>query len=86
MITKSAKKANRQNIKRRLQNESRKMVLKKALKNFKKLVLAKKVDEAKAMLPKIYAVLDKNAKVNTIKKNTASRLKSRLTKMMARVK
>lgn len=86
MITKSAKKANRQNIKRRAQNEDRKMVLKKALKNFKKLVLAKKADEAKAMLPKIYAVLDKTAKVHTIKKNTASRLKSRLTKMMARVK
>lgn len=86
MITKSAKKANRQNIKRRAQNEDRKMVLKKALKTFKKLVLAKKTDEAKAMLPKIYAVLDKTAKVNTIKKNTASRLKSRLTKMMARVK
>ena len=86
MITKSAKKANRQNIKRRAQNEDRKMALKKALKAFKKLVLAKKVDEAKAMLPKIYAALDKTAKVHTIKKNTASRLKSRLTKMLARVK
>lgn len=86
MITKSAKKANRQNIKRRIQNESRKEVLKKALKVYKKLVLAKKADEANVMLPKIYAVLDKTAKTGVIKKNTASRLKSRLTKMLARVK
>ncbi len=86
MITKSAKKANRQNIKRRKQNEDRKAVLKKALKAFKKLVLAKKLDEAKAELPKIYTVLDKTAKVGVIKKNTASRMKSRLSKMLNRVK
>ena len=86
MITKSAKKANRQNIKHREQNEGRKAVLKKALKAFKKLVLAKKTAEAKAELPKIYKVLDKTAKTGVIKKNTASRLKSRLTKMLGRVK
>ena len=86
MITESAKKANRQNIKRRAQNEGRKEVLKKSLKAFKKLVLAKKMDEAKAMLSSVYKGLDKTAKVHTIKKNTASRLKSRLTKMMNKVK
>lgn len=86
MITKSAKKANRQNIKRRAQNEDRKEVLKKSLKTFKKLVAAKKMDEAKAMLSSVYKILDKTAKVHTIKKNTASRLKSRLTKMMNKVK
>ncbi len=86
MITKSAKKANRQNIKRRAQNEDRKVVLKKALKVYRKLVLARKLDEAKAELPKVYKLLDKTAKVGTIKKNTASRLKSRLTKMLARAK
>jgi len=86
MITKSAKKANRQNIKRRAQNEDRKEAMKKALKTFKKLVSAKKMDDAKAMLSDIYQILDKTAKVHTIKRNTASRLKSRLTKMMNKVK
>ena len=60
--------------------------MKKSLKTFKKLVLAKKMDEAKAMLSGIYKILDKTAKVHTIKKNTASRLKSRLTIMMNKVK
>ncbi len=82
MITQSAKKANRQNIKRRAQNDGRKEAMKKMLKTFKKLVLAKKTSEAKAMLPGIYKILDKTAKVHTIKKNTASRLKSRLTIML----
>ena len=86
MITKSAKKANRQNIKRRAQNDARKLELKKALKNYRKMVLAKNLDGAKTELPKIYKILDKNAKVGTIKKNTASRLKSRLTKMLNKVK
>ncbi|MBU6141812.1 30S ribosomal protein S20 [Patescibacteria group bacterium] len=86
MITKSAKKAYRQNLTRRAQNEARKEVMKKALKAYKKLVAAKKLDEAKAELPKVYKVLDKTAKVGTIKKNTASRLKSRLAKLLATAK
>lgn len=86
MITKSAQKANRQNIKRRAQNDARKLELKKALKNYRKMALAKNSDTAKAELPKIYKILDKNAKIGTIKKNTASRLKSRLTKMLNKVK
>ncbi len=86
MITKSAKKAHRQNQKRRVQNEGRKEALKKSLKTFKKLVSAKKMDEAKAMLSGVYQMLDKTAKVHTIKKNTASRLKSRLTKMLNKTK
>lgn len=86
MITKSAKKANRQNIKRRIQNEDRKAVLKKTIKSYRKLVAAKKLDEAKAELPKVYKVLDKTAKAGTIKKNTASRLKSRLSKLLVTAK
>lgn len=83
MITKSAQKAHRQNLKRRAVNVKRKETLKSVLKNFKKLVAAKNLDAAKTELPKVYKALDKAAKVNLIKDNKASRLKSRLTKLIA---
>jgi small subunit ribosomal protein S20 len=82
MITKSAKKAYRQSIRRRKINIQRSKALKKVLKNYKKLVLAKDFKSAQNELPKVYKALDKAAKVNLIKKNTASRLKSRLSKLL----
>ncbi len=82
MITKSAKKAYRQNIKRREKNLQGKWALKEVLKNFKKLVQEKNLKAAQAELSKVYQALDKAAKVNLIKKNTASRLKSRLTALV----
>ena len=81
-ITKSAKKALRQNITRRAKNLKRSKAMKDAVKMYRKLVSQKKFDEAKAMLPKVYQVLDKTAKVGVIKKNAASRLKSRLTLLL----
>jgi len=82
MITKSAQKAYRQNLRRRSQNLQRKEALKKVLKNYKKLVAAKNSEAAKNELLKVYKALDKSAKVNLIKKNTASRMKSRLSKLL----
>ena len=83
-ITKSAKKALRQNIKRRGANLQKAKILKNVIKGYKKLVLAKKMDEAGNALAKVYQALDKAAKTNLIKKNKASRLKSRLTKLLRR--
>jgi small subunit ribosomal protein S20 len=80
--TKSAKKALRQNIRRRARNLERKKKLRETLKKFKKLVAEKKIDEAKSYLPQVYKVLDKMAKVNFIKKGKADRLKSRLAKKL----
>jgi small subunit ribosomal protein S20 len=82
MITQSAKKAYRQNLKRRAVNQKRKTALKKILKNYKKLVAAGNLDAAKTELVKVYKTLDKSAKVNLIKKNAASRLKSRMTALL----
>ena len=73
---KSAKKALRQNIRRREKNNERKMALKKAVKNFKKLIEAKKIDEAKEALKNVYKIADKVASTKFIKKNKASRIKS----------
>jgi len=81
MITQSAKKAYRQNLRRRAKNVQRKSTLKKVLKNYKNLIAAKNLEAAKNELPKVYKALDKAAKVNLIKDNKSSRLKSRLTKL-----
>ena len=81
-ITKSAKKAIRQSAKRKEQNSVYKNNIKKVVKEAQTLVLAKKMAEAKKLLPKIYEALDKAAKVGVIKKNNASRRKSRLTKLI----
>jgi small subunit ribosomal protein S20 len=81
MITKSAQKAYRQNLKRKAHNAKQKMAYKKLIKEYKKLVAAKELKKAEEKLPFVYKALDKAAKTNLIKKNTASRLKSRLTKL-----
>lgn len=81
-IIQSAKKALRQNIRRRKQNEERKIALKKAIKEFKKLVAAKKKNEARAALNKVYKIADRVAKTKFIKKNKAARIKSRATKFL----
>lgn len=81
-ITKSAKKAIRQSERRNKQNSFYKEKMRALIKEAKTLITAKKNDEAKKILPKIYAILDKSAKVGLIKKNNASRRKSRLTKLI----
>jgi len=81
-ITKSAKKAIRQSARRKEQNIVYKDKIKKLVKEARALVLAKKMDEAKKLLPNIYSALDKAAKVGVIKKNNASRRKARLTRLI----
>lgn len=83
-ITKSAKKAIRQSAKRRDRNLVYKTKMRKLVKEFKALVAQKKQEEAMKVLPQVYAILDKTAKVGIIKKNNASRRKSRLTQMVAK--
>jgi len=79
-ITKSAQKALRQNEKRRVHNLVYKKKMRKLVKQVKSLVAEKKIEDARKLLPQAYKILDKTAKVGIIKKNTASRQKSRLTK------
>ena len=76
-ITASAKKALRQNIPRRAMNVSKKKSLKEVVKDFKKSPSAES-------LAKVFQTLDKSAKSGIIKKNTASRLKSRLSAVFAK--
>jgi len=79
-ITKSAQKALRQNKRRRTRNVKQSRSLKGEIKSLKKLMAVRDKRGAGEVLPKVYKALDKAVKTNLIKKNTASRLKSRLTK------
>ncbi|HEX4104585.1 MAG TPA: 30S ribosomal protein S20 [Candidatus Paceibacterota bacterium] len=82
-ITTSAKKALRQNKTRHARNTMKRDAYKKAVTNLRKLVAAKKMDEARAALAIAMKALDKAAKTHIIEKNKASRLKSRLAKLLA---
>ena len=81
-ITESAKKALRQNKTRRVRNVRKIVAYKSSVKDFKKLVAAGKKDEAKKMLPRVYQTLDKASKSGVIKKNKASRLKSKTSLLL----
>ncbi|MDO8264873.1 MAG: 30S ribosomal protein S20 [Candidatus Parcubacteria bacterium] len=85
-ITKSAKKALRQSLKRKAGNKVYKEKIKSLFKEAKILVSKKKIDEAKKLLPQIYQALDKAAKVGVIKKNNASRRKMRFANLLQRSK
>jgi len=85
-ITKSAKKALRQSEKRRKRNLIYKEKIKELTKKVRSLAVEKKIEEAKKILPQLYKILDKSTKVGVIKKNTASRKKSRITKLISRIK
>lgn len=76
--TKSAIKANRQNIKRREHNRSLRSKLRTGLKGIRKALDAGDVEEAKKMLGATQSLVDKMASKGIIHKNTASRYKSRL--------
>lgn len=81
-LTKSAKRALRKSKKRRLRNLERKKKIKKLLKEIKGLIAQKKIEGAKKLLPQVYKTLDKAAKIGLIKKNTAARKKSRITRII----
>jgi ribosomal protein S20 len=84
-ITSSAKKALRASDRKRVYNLRIRAAIDVPLKKFRKLVAAKSVKEAAALVPVIYQALDKAAKKNYIKKNTASRVKGRVAKALKKV-
>jgi len=81
-IKKSAKKALRQSKRRQAANLKRKKAMKDIVKKIAKLTAAKKIDEAQKLVPLAYKTIDKAAKVGVIKKNAASRKKSRLMRLL----
>ncbi len=81
---KSALKANRQNIKRREANRSMRAKLRTGLKSIRKSLDDKNVDGAKTALKTLQSLVDKMATKGIIRKNTASRYKSRLAAKIAK--
>lgn len=81
---KCAVKAMRSSKKKHVINLKIKSNIERLIKNFKKLISTKKLEEAKKLLPSIMSSLDKAAKKHIIHKNSAkrkiSRLSSKLTK------
>ena len=76
--TKSALKANRQNVKRREHNRQLRSKLRSALKSIRASLDAKDVKAAKAALGQTVSIVDKMASKGIIHRNTAGRYKSRL--------
>jgi small subunit ribosomal protein S20 len=82
--TKSALKANRQNVKRRELNRQMRSKLRTALKGIRASLDAKDLAGAKAALKATVSVVDKMAAKGIIHRNTAGRYKSRLTTRLAK--
>ncbi len=84
-ITKNAKKAHRASLKKHVFNMRRKRTLTDTVKVVKKAIVAD-VKVAESSLAAAYKAIDKAAKTGIIKKNAASRKKSRLAKAIGRAK
>jgi small subunit ribosomal protein S20 len=80
-ITQSAKKALRGSLRKKAVNDRSKKLMKESIKKIEKLVKEKNKPEAKKNLSSVYSVIDKATKKGVIKKNTASRKKSRLSRI-----
>lgn len=77
---KSAEKRMRQNERRKNNNRRRRSEMRTEIKRFRQLVSDKKVDDARAVLKVVYAVIDRTAQHGVIHSNTAARYKSRLAR------
>jgi len=82
--TKSALKANRQNIKRREHNRQMRSKLRTALKSIRASLDAKDLDGARSALNKTVSLVDKMAGKGMIHRNTAGRYKARLSARLAK--
>jgi len=80
-ITQSAKKAIRGSLRKKAFNDSRKRSMKEIIKKIEKISKTDK-NEAIKMLSSAFAIIDKAAQKNVIKKNNAARKKSRLSRLV----
>lgn len=81
-LTKTAKRQIRVSNRRKAHNDRRMKVMKSTVKDVRKLIVGGKKDDAEKLLSSAFKALDKAAKRGVIKKNTASRKKSRLAKAL----
>ena len=81
-ITSSAKKAIRVSARKKLVNDRRTRTMKDEVKQLEKLARAGKKADAAKMISIAFQAVDKAAKRGVIKKNTASRKKARLARLI----
>jgi len=81
----SAKKAIRNSAKKYVFNIRRKRAMKDFVKNARELISKGDKSGAAKLLPKLYKAVDKAAKRGIIKKNTAARKKSRITRAVEKI-
>ena len=84
-ITSSAKKALRASDRKRVFNARRKKDVSVSIKSLKKLVASGDKKKAVEEMSKVQKALDKAVKGNSLKKNAASRKKSRLSKLIKKL-
>jgi small subunit ribosomal protein S20 len=82
--TKSALKANRQNVKRREQNRQMRSRLRTALKAIRASLDEQDLDAARTALNQTVSIVDKMATKGIIHRNTAGRYKSRLSSRLSK--
>ena len=82
--TKSALKANRQNIRRREANRQLRSRLRTSLKAIRASLDDNDVDAAKSALSQTVSIVDKMATKGIIHRNTAGRYKSRLARRLTK--
>ena len=75
----SALKRVRQTERRTEVNRKNKTRLRHTIRDIRRALTSKDAKAAAAMLPKAFSIIDRSAKSGIIKKNTASRYKSKLT-------
>ena len=80
-ITQSAKKAIRNSLRKKGYNDRSRRAMKEVIKKIQKVAKTDK-KEAVKMLSGAFAIIDKAAKSNVIKKNNAARKKSRLSRIV----
>ena len=85
-VTKTTKRRPAQIERRRVVNQKRILEMRKLIKEANTLLSNKNIEEVEKMLPRIYKAIDKAAKRGVIKKNAASRRKSRMAKKISNLK
>ena len=83
-ITKSAQKAFRSSLRKRVFNRRRKDAMRAGIKSVRAFIAVGKPKDAAASVSVAYSAIDKAAKRGVIKKNTAARKKARLMATLRR--
>lgn len=82
---KSAVRQHRRGLRRAAVNKMNKSALRTEIKNVRKAIQDKNVEEAKSLLPQSFAAIDKSVKKKAIHKNKGKRLRSRLSRQVENI-